>query len=107
MLDIFEIISIFSKTNSTVLTEGESGTGKELIAKTIHYASNRKDKPFVAINCAAISKTLLESKLFGYKKGAFTGAISDKKGKILQSGGGTLFLDEIGNMPLYLQGYCE
>ncbi|MCS7299196.1 MAG: sigma 54-interacting transcriptional regulator [Spirochaetia bacterium] len=103
MLDIFEIISIVSKTNSTVLIEGESGTGKELIAKTIHYASNRKDKPFVAINCAAIPETLLESELFGYKKGAFTGAISDKKGKILQSEGGTLFLDEIGDMPLSLQ----
>ncbi|MFN4244737.1 MAG: sigma 54-interacting transcriptional regulator [Brevinematia bacterium] len=103
MIKILDIINSIAKTNSTVLIEGESGTGKELIAKAIHYESNRKDGPFIAINCAAIPETLLESELFGYKKGSFTGAISDKKGKILLSDGGTLFLDEIGDMPLNLQ----
>lgn len=103
ILKILDIIESVANTNSTVLIQGESGTGKELIARAIHFRSNRKDKPFIAINCAAIPETLLESELFGYKKGAFTGAISDKKGKILLANGGTLFLDEIGDMPLSLQ----
>ncbi|MGC8766575.1 MAG: sigma-54-dependent Fis family transcriptional regulator [Brevinematia bacterium] len=103
MLKVFEIINTVSPTNSTVLIEGESGTGKELIAKAIHFNSPRKEKPFIAINCAAIPENLLESELFGYKKGSFTGAVSDKKGKILLADKGTLFLDEIGDMPLHLQ----
>ena len=103
MLEVFRIVNIISDTNSTVLIEGESGTGKELIAKAIHFNSSRRNMPFVSLNCAAIPETLLESELFGYKKGSFTGATSDKKGKILLANGGTLFLDEIGDMPLPLQ----
>ncbi|AEA33594.1 transcriptional regulator, NifA subfamily, Fis Family [Hippea maritima DSM 10411] len=90
-------------TDSTVLITGESGTGKSLIAKTIHKLSLRKNKPFATINCAAIPENLLESELFGYEKGAFSGAISRKKGKFELTDGGTLFLDEIGDMPLSLQ----
>jgi DNA-binding NtrC family response regulator len=90
-------------TKTNVLILGESGTGKGLIAELIHYNSPRKDKPFISINCSAIPDTLLESELFGYKKGAFTGAVSDKKGLITMADGGTLFLDEIGDMPMSLQ----
>lgn len=94
----------FSKSNSTVLITGESGTGKELVASTIWKNSHRKNKPFVAINCAAIPEQLLESELFGYVKGAFTGASSQGKvGKFELANGGTIFLDEIGDIPLYLQ----
>lgn len=87
----------------SVMVQGETGTGKELVAQAVHQLSSRKKAPFVAINCAAIPESLLESELFGYKKGAFSGADSDKQGLIAQANGGTLFLDEIGDMPLSLQ----
>lgn len=90
-------------TDSTVLIEGETGTGKELFAQSIHNASSRKNKPFVAVNCSAFSKELLESEMFGYKKGAFTNANTDKKGLFEEANEGTLFLDEIGEMNLELQ----
>ncbi|RUM51055.1 MAG: sigma-54-dependent Fis family transcriptional regulator [Hydrogenothermus sp.] len=98
-----ETIKKVAPYDINVLIIGESGTGKEIFAKTIHKLSHRKDKPFVAVNCAAIPDDLLESELFGYKKGAFTGADRDKKGLIEEANGGTLFLDEIGELPLSLQ----
>jgi two-component system nitrogen regulation response regulator NtrX len=93
-----DLIGKVARTDSKVLIRGESGTGKELVAYQIHHLSKRKDKPFVKFNSAAIPKELVESELFGYEKGAFTGAIKSKKGKIEQADGGTLFLDEIGDM---------
>lgn len=90
-------------TNTTVLLTGETGTGKEVFAQAIHQESSRKNKPFVAINCSAFSKDLLESEIFGHKAGAFTGAVKDKKGLIEEAQSGTLFLDEIGEMPVELQ----
>lgn len=103
MEDLFRIVRRVAPTNSTVLIYGESGTGKELFAKSIHYNSPRKNKPFFAINCAAIPDTLLESELFGYEKGAFTGAITRHTGLFEQANGSTLFLDEIGDMTLGTQ----
>jgi DNA-binding NtrC family response regulator len=103
MGDLFKIVRKVAPTNSTVLIYGESGTGKELFAKSIHYNSSRKNKPFFAINCAAIPETLLESELFGYEKGAFTGAISRHTGLFEQANGSTLFLDEIGDLTLSTQ----
>jgi two-component system, NtrC family, response regulator GlrR len=103
MQTVLEAVSRIAKTDSTVFVRGESGTGKELIARAIHLASNRKDKPFVAINCAALPETLLESELFGHEKGSFTGAVRTSKGLFVQAQGGTMFLDEIGDMPLAIQ----
>jgi DNA-binding NtrC family response regulator len=103
MGELFKIVRKVAPTNSTVLIYGESGTGKELFAKSIHYNSSRKNKPFFAINCAAIPETLLESELFGYEKGAFTGAISRHTGLFEQANGSTLFLDEIGDLTLSTQ----
>jgi Nif-specific regulatory protein len=103
MQKIFDLIRKAAPTDSTVLIDGESGTGKELAAQAIHLNSKRADAPFVAINCAALTETLLESELFGHEKGAFTGATAQKKGKIESAQGGTLFLDEIGEMALNLQ----
>ncbi|MBV6419737.1 MAG: Regulatory protein AtoC [Ignavibacteriaceae bacterium] len=100
---IFEMIKAVADTDSTVLISGNSGTGKELVAKALHYNSKRSNKPFIALNCGAISENLIESELFGHKKGAFTGAISDKEGFIKAAEGGTLFLDEISEMPPQLQ----
>jgi two-component system response regulator GlrR len=96
-------VSLIAKTESTIFIYGESGTGKELIARAIHLGSERKDNPFVAINCAALPDTLLESELFGYEKGAFTGAMRNKTGLFTQAHEGTIFLDEIADMPLSLQ----
>lgn len=98
-----EKIAVVVKSKSPVLILGESGTGKEVVAKTIHYNSDRKNRAFMAVNCAAIPSELMESEIFGYEKGAFTGAVAQKKGKFEMANGGTLFLDEIGDMPLNLQ----
>ncbi|MBP1732879.1 MAG: two component, sigma54 specific, transcriptional regulator, Fis family [Deltaproteobacteria bacterium] len=98
MKEVLEIVSRIAGSDSTVYIQGESGTGKELIAKAIHLASDRRDKPFVALNCAALPESLLESKLFGHEKGAFTGAIQSTKGLFTQAHEGTIFLDEIGDM---------
>ena len=103
MQRVLEQVYHVAETDSTIFVSGESGTGKELIAKTIHLASHRKDKPFVAINCAAIPETLLERELFGHERGAFTGAIRSSKGLLSQAHEGTIFLDEIGDMPLSMQ----
>ncbi len=100
---VLSLVSRIAPTDSTVCIYGESGTGKELVARAIHQASARKDMPFVAINCAAIPETLLESELFGYEKGAFTGAVKGSRGFLAQANGGTLFFDEIGDMPLAIQ----
>ena len=103
MLNICRTIEKVAPTNATTLVLGETGTGKELIARALHTMSTRTEKPFATINCAAIPDSLLESELFGYEKGAFTGASNQKAGKIEHADGGTLFLDEIGDMPLSLQ----
>ncbi len=103
MLDVYRQLTRVAASEYTVLIQGESGSGKELVAKTIHQLSERRDKPFVGINCAAIPENLLESELFGFEKGAFTGATQDKAGKFELANNGTLFLDEIGDMPLELQ----
>ncbi|MBA2541114.1 MAG: sigma-54-dependent Fis family transcriptional regulator [Deltaproteobacteria bacterium] len=103
MHSIFDIIERVADTPSTVLITGESGTGKELVAKALHEQSSRKNGPFIKINCAAIPKTLMESELFGYEKGAFTGANSSKPGRFELADEGTLFLDEIGEIPVEMQ----
>lgn len=103
MRDIFALIAKVADTESTILILGESGTGKELVAKALHYQSERRERPFVAINCSALPANLLESELFGHKKGAFTGAVQDKVGLFEEADGGTIFLDEIGSMELPLQ----
>lgn len=103
MEELFKIVRRVAPTNSTVLIFGESGTGKEVFAKSLHYNSPRKSKPFFAINCAAIPETLLESELFGYEKGAFTGAMTRHTGLFEQANGSTLFLDEIGDLTLSTQ----
>lgn len=103
MQKVLEVVARIARTDSTVYIHGESGTGKELIAKAIHLGSERKNGPFVAINCAALPETLLESELFGHERGAFTGAVKTSRGLFLQSSGGSIFLDEIGDMPLSIQ----
>jgi DNA-binding NtrC family response regulator len=103
MQDLFELIESVAASEANILIQGENGTGKELIANAIHYKSKRSKGPFIKINCAAIPKDLIESELFGYKKGAFTGATLDKEGLLEMAEGGSLLLDEIGEMPPYLQ----
>lgn len=103
MREVYKTIGKVAPSDVTILIQGESGTGKELIARAIHFNSKRLGKPFIALNCAAIPKELLESELFGFEKGAFTGAVERKLGKFEQANAGTIFLDEIGDMPLDLQ----
>ena len=103
MQEVYKVLGKVAPSDVTVLITGESGTGKELVARAIHFNSPRLGKPFLALNCAAIPRELLESELFGFEKGAFTGATERKTGKFEQANGGTLFLDEIGDMPLELQ----
>jgi transcriptional regulator with PAS, ATPase and Fis domain len=105
MRHVAELIKRFTRTDEQVLITGESGTGKELAARAIHAGSRRREGPFVAVNCAAIPSNLVASELFGYEKGAFTGANARTKGQIEHAHGGTLFLDEIGDMPVDLQGH--
>jgi DNA-binding NtrC family response regulator len=103
MMEIFSLVKEIASLRSTVLIQGESGTGKELVARAIHYSGDRTDKPFIAVSCAALAETLLESELFGHEKGAFTGAMSQKQGKFELADGGTILLDEIGDISPKLQ----
>ena len=103
MREVYRFISDAAPTDSTVLIEAISGTGKKLVARALHANSRRAGKPFVAINCAVLSETLLESELFGHEKGAFTGAIAQKKGKLELADGGSVFLDEMGELAPALQ----
>jgi PAS domain S-box-containing protein len=103
MQKIFEMVNVVAATDATVLVEGSTGTGKDLLVKAIHTASRRSDKPLIKVNCAALPDNLLESEMFGYVKGAFTGADHDKPGRFQEADGGTIFLDEIGDLPLILQ----
>src|SRR5229473_1830492 len=103
MQEVFKMIERVADTDSTILILGESGTGKELVARALHFNSRRQHAPFVPINCSALPESLLESELFGHRKGAFTGAISDKKGLFQEADGGTIFLDEVGSMSPMLQ----
>ncbi len=103
MQEVFKMIERVANTDSTILVLGESGTGKELVARALHYNSRRQFAPFVPVNCSALPENLLESELFGHRRGSFTGAISDKKGLFEEADGGTIFLDEVGSMSAMLQ----
>ena len=101
--ELMQLVEKVAPTDASIFIQGESGSGKEVLARQIHRMSKRSDEGFVAVNCGAIPKDLLESELFGHRKGAFTGAISDRKGRFELASGGTLFLDEIGDMSMDLQ----
>ena len=101
--ELMQLVEKVAPTDASIFIQGESGSGKEVLARQIHRMSKRSDEAFVAVNCGAIPKDLLESELFGHRKGAFTGAISDRKGRFELASGGTLFLDEIGDMSMDLQ----
>src|SRR5690606_14929873 len=103
MQRVFELIGKIHSTRTSILITGESGTGKELVARALHTEGNRAGRPFVAVNCGAIPEELMESELFGHRKGAFTGAVADQIGLFTQADTGTLFLDEIGELSLSLQ----
>jgi len=103
MQQVTEMAARVAQSDATVLLEGESGTGKELLAKAIHFHSTRRERPIVVVNCAAIPENLLESELFGHRRGSFTGAVADKPGKFEAANGGTIFLDEIGELPVTMQ----
>jgi len=103
MRDLFDLVPIIAQTDSSVLLTGETGTGKDVLAEVLHKASPRDSRPFVKVNCGALPESLLESELFGHKKGAFTGAVNDRPGRITLANGGTLYLTEIGDLPLSLQ----
>ncbi len=103
MQEVFKLIERVADTDSTILVTGQSGTGKELVARALHFNSRRQAAPFVPVNCSALPENLLESELFGHRKGSFTGAVNDKKGLFHEADGGTIFLDEISSMPLLLQ----
>jgi transcriptional regulator with GAF, ATPase, and Fis domain len=103
MQDVYRLVERVADTRATILIRGESGTGKELIARALHFNSRRQFAHFVPVNCSALPESLLESELFGHRRGAFTGAISDKKGLFEEADGGTIFLDEVGSMSALLQ----
>ncbi|MBC8096557.1 MAG: sigma-54-dependent Fis family transcriptional regulator, partial [Akkermansiaceae bacterium] len=103
MQEVFKLVERVAATESTILILGESGTGKELVARALHFNSQRQHGPFIPINCSALPENLLESELFGHRRGAFTGAINDKKGLFQEADGGTIFLDEVGSMSPLLQ----
>src|SRR5215831_4395449 len=103
LLELYTLLDRVADTPTTVLVTGESGTGKELVARAVHENSSRRDKPFIKVNCAAIPRDLMESELFGYERGAFTGAVGSKPGRFELANGGTLFLDEIGEVPVEMQ----
>jgi len=103
MKEMVDMVAMIAPSEATILITGESGTGKELIARSIHYNSNRRDHPLIIVNCAALAETLLESELFGHEKGAFTGADKRREGRFMQANKGTIFLDEIGEMSPMMQ----
>ncbi len=103
MHEVLELVESVAGSDANILIQGENGTGKELVARALHEHSSRRDKPFIKVNCAAIPKELIESELFGYERGAFTGAVNSKPGRFELAGGGTLFLDEIGEIPIEMQ----
>src|SRR5258706_679473 len=98
-MHVLQVLRSVAETNSTVLVTGETGTGKELVASAVHKGSQRSEKPFLAVNCAAIPDSLIESELFGHTRGAFTGAVAAREGRLMAANGGTLFLDANGHMP--------